>query len=166
MGGVGGIPQRQRFCGSKPLRARLPGECARYCLDKGFWRTLKTQPLSTRRYPSEPSLSGSSPDDPRSALDPLTWRRWLNLLESGYNRRRWIGHQSSKRVHDGEPDFNSQSSRYLIDFITGLSDVSFGIEKGLLGFAAPNSRLAGWSSSPRTPSKPCSELNRRRKAGL
>jgi hypothetical protein len=27
-------------------------------------------------------------------------------------------------------------------------------EKGLLGFAAPNSRSAGWSSSPRTPSKP------------
>jgi hypothetical protein len=91
---------------------KTPGRMRRYCLDKGFWRTLKTQPLSTRRYPSEPSLSGSSPDDPRSALDPLTWRRWLNLLESGYNRRRWIGHQSSKRVHDGEP--NSWAPRNAI----------------------------------------------------
>lgn len=50
----------------------------------------------------EPAFSGSNPDDPRSALDPLSWRRWLNLLESCYNRRRWMGHQSSKRVYDGE----------------------------------------------------------------
>jgi hypothetical protein len=39
-------------------------------------------------------------------------------------------------------------------------------EKGLLGFAALCSRLAGCSSAPRTPSKPFGELNRSVKPGL
>ena len=39
-------------------------------------------------------------------------------------------------------------------------------EQGLLGFAAPGGRGAGSDSAPRTPSKPCSELNRAPKVGL
>ena len=40
------------------------------------------------------------------------------------------------------------------------------IEKGLLGFATPGGRGAGSGSAPRTPGKPCSELNRSPKVGL
>jgi hypothetical protein len=40
---------------------------------------------------------------------------------------RVLGRKSSKRVHDGEPIFCFSISRYLIDFITGISDVSSGL---------------------------------------
>jgi hypothetical protein len=44
----------------------------------------------------------------------LRHRKWLNLLKNRSDRRRWAGHKSSKRVHDGEP---------ILSFVdnTGLS---------------------------------------------
>jgi hypothetical protein len=40
---------------------KTPRKTRRYGMDDGPGRTLKTQPLSTRSYPLEPSFSGSSP---------------------------------------------------------------------------------------------------------
>jgi hypothetical protein len=38
-----------------------------------------------------------------------------------------LSRKSSKRVQGGEAIINSQSSRYLIDFIMGISDISSGL---------------------------------------
>src|SRR5260370_37469889 len=48
----------------------------------------------------------------------------------------------------------------------GVKKVGFGVtEKGLLGFAAPDGRVAGNCTAPRTPSKPLGELNSEGLAG-
>ena len=40
---------------------------------------------------------------------------------------RWCQEKSSKRIQTGEPIIDSRSSRYLIDFITGILGVSSGL---------------------------------------
>jgi hypothetical protein len=40
---------------------KTPRKTRRYGMDSRLQRALKTQPLSTRRYSSEPPCSGSSP---------------------------------------------------------------------------------------------------------
>jgi len=47
---------------------KTPRRTRRYGMDNGFQHTLKTQPLSTRRYPLEPPFSGSSPVAPTICL--------------------------------------------------------------------------------------------------
>jgi hypothetical protein len=55
---------------------KTPRKTRRYGMDHGLRRALKTQPLSTRRYPLEPPCSGSSPVVPaiplQSVTDPLS----------------------------------------------------------------------------------------------
>jgi YD repeat-containing protein len=47
---------------------KTPRKTRRYRMDHGLRRALKTQPLSTRRYPLEPPFSGSSPVAPTTRL--------------------------------------------------------------------------------------------------
>jgi hypothetical protein len=46
------------------VHRKTPRKTRRYGMDNGLRRALKTQPLSTRRYPLEPPFSGSSPVAP------------------------------------------------------------------------------------------------------
>ena len=68
--GVDGIHQRPRFCGSVPFRARLAQDSPENAPVRHGQRppahTENTPTYSsTRRYPLEPSFSGSSPGSPR-----------------------------------------------------------------------------------------------------
>jgi hypothetical protein len=47
----------------------------------------------------------------------------LNLLENRPERRGRARHQSSKRVHDGEPIILVPDFLYLIDFTTRAKDI-------------------------------------------
>jgi YD repeat-containing protein len=47
---------------------KTPRKTRRYGMDHGLRRTLKTQPVSTRRYSLEPPFSGSSPVAPTTRL--------------------------------------------------------------------------------------------------
>jgi hypothetical protein len=49
---------------SAGVHRKTPRKTRRYGMDNGLRRALKTQPLSTRRYPLEPPFSGSSPVAP------------------------------------------------------------------------------------------------------
>jgi hypothetical protein len=67
-----GVVGRLGLVGDQAGRMRLsmqdacktPRKTRRYGMDRRLRRALKTQPLSTRRYPLEPPFSGSSPVAP------------------------------------------------------------------------------------------------------
>jgi hypothetical protein len=69
---------------------KTPRRTRRYGMDNGFQHTLKTQPLSTRRYPLEPPFSGSSPVAP--TINKINHLHQIVALNSSYVDRASIGH--------------------------------------------------------------------------
>ena len=75
----------------------------------------------------DPPDSTAAPGPLRSEVVSSNSRKLWNLRKHGSHSRWRAGHKSSKCVHDGEANCVFQDVRYLIDFISTISDVSSGL---------------------------------------
>ena len=79
--------------------------------------------------PCSRSSRGISAGHPVRMRAPVLPARRCSVSTWNGSSGRVLGRKSSKRVQCGEPVRHLSNSRYLIDFITGLSDVSSGFAR-------------------------------------